>query len=251
MNCEQVRELLDGYGDGEIDLVNHVEIELHLEVCAECSRIQEGNVSLRSALADESLYFRAPQDLRKKIKTSLKETGSDIVGESWWPWRWTAAFAGVAVFAAILIATFVVLRSSASSEELLAKEIVSAHVRSMMVNHLTDVPSTDQHTVKPWFEGKLDFCAPGIDRSAKDFAVVGGRLECAAGGPVARTRRQRRQHFINLFVFPSPDEGTNEGKMLERQGFNLIHWSKSGMTFWAISDLNLNELQEFAQDLQS
>jgi anti-sigma factor RsiW len=115
-----------------------------------------------------------------------------------------------------------------------------------MVNHLTDVPSSDQHTVKPWYEGKLDFSPPVVDLGPQGFTLVGGRLDYLAGRPVASLVYQRRQHVINLFVFP--DQSDVEGNdSLVRQGYNIVHWKRSGMTFWAVSDLNMSELQEFSQ----
>ena len=152
--------------------------------------------------------------------------------------------------AAIVLAAFLLLRPSASSEDLFAKEIVSAHVRSMMTdNHLTDVISTDQHTVKPWFEGKLDFAPLVVDLASRGFTLKGGRLDYIGNRPVAALVYQRRQHAINLFIFPS-DESETGNKMLARQGFNLVHWDKGGMAFWAVSDMNLAELQEFAQAIR-
>jgi anti-sigma factor RsiW len=252
MKCEEVRGLLDGYGDGELDLVNHLQIEQHLEGCTACLRTNEENALLRSTLTDKSMYFRAPDQLRKKIRAGLPETESKPDTARWWPWRWMPTFAAAAGLGAIVITGLVFLRASTSSEDLVAKEIVSAHVRSMMMdNHLTDVLSTDQHTVKPWFEGKLDFSPPVIDLALQGFVLTGGRLDYAAGRPVAALVYKRRQHVINLFVFPTQGDANSSNRMYDRQGFNLVHWNRSGMTFWAVSDLNLNELQEFAQDLQN
>jgi anti-sigma factor RsiW len=252
MKCEDARTLLDGYADGELDLVNHLQIEQHLGECADCEKIYQDGVAMRLALSDKSLYFRAPISLREAIKASIREADpAETPRARWSQWRWTPVLAAATVLAAVLITSLTVLRPSVSNEDLLAKEFVASHVRSMMVDHLMDVPSTDQHTVKPWFADKLDFSPPVVDLGAQGFALEGGRLDYATGRPVAALVYRRRGHVINLFIFPATDNPDSPGKTLARQGFNLIHWNRSGMTFWAVSDLNVNELQEFVQDLQN
>jgi anti-sigma factor RsiW len=248
VSCQNTKNLLNGYADGELDLINHLQIERHLQDCPSCALEIENHQTLKSALSDDSFYFQASPDLRKQIRTSLRETNHETTANKFRQWRWLLAAAS---FAAIVVLGLILFRSTPNNDELLAKEIVSSHVRSMMANHLTDVPSSDQHTVKPWFDGKLDFSPPVIDPALKGFTLVGGRLDYVASRPVAALVYQRRQHFINLFVFPSADNPDNGSKMLVRQGYNLIHWNKSGMSFWAISDLNLNELQEFTQTIQN
>ena len=133
---------------------------------------------------------------------------------------------------------------------MLASDIVSSHVRSMMANHITDVSSSDSHTVKPWFSGRLDYSPPTKDLTEQGFRLIGGRLDYLDGRPVAALVYQRSQHFINLFVWPSNSLAIREQEQLARQGYNLIHWTMSGMTYWLISELNLTELNECARLLK-
>jgi anti-sigma factor RsiW len=155
MNCTVAGPLLDSYADGELDLVNHLTIEQHLEECEGCkSRITQLS-AMRSALAEESMYFRAPERLRQRISHSL---GDDTTERKlpWWR-HWMPAIASAAVIAAIALTTIIFLRPNPSSEELLAKELVNSHVRSMMVDHATDVLSSDQHTVSLGLKASLIF----------------------------------------------------------------------------------------------
>jgi anti-sigma factor RsiW len=156
---------------------------------------------------------------------------------------WAPGFAFVAVIAASL---YVFWQSPAGADPL-TQELVAAHVRSLMADHITDVLSTDQHTVKPWFEGKLDFAPSVIDLGPEGFELIGGRLDYAADRPVAALVYKRRQHVINLFIFPRPAASDGQLGTAGKQGYNVIGWQHSGMTFWAVSDLNAAELQQFCQ----
>jgi anti-sigma factor RsiW len=246
VKCKTVQDLLNGYADGELDLVGHLQIEEHVKGCPKCALAFGNLVALKSAMSEDMLYYRASLDLRNRIKASLVADESKPRAVVWrWPRIPTLVTA-----AAIVVLLFLFLPRGSTNDELLATEIVSSHVRSMMANHLTDVLSSDQHTVKPWFEGKLDFSPPVIDLAASGFPLVGGRLDYAGSRPVAALVYKRQQHFINLFVFLSNSNSDNGMTMSVRQGYNVIHWSRSGMTFWAVSDLNLRELQEFAQGIQ-
>src|SRR5262249_52283113 len=155
--------------------------------------------------------------------------------------RWASVLASAVLIIAV---TWAVTRNWARSSEetLLVNDIVSSHVRSMMANHVTDVSSSDSHTVKPWFSGKLDYSPPTKDLTEQGFRLIGGRLDYLDNRPVAALVYQRSQHFINLFVWPSDSRDITQQEQLARQGYNLIHWTRSGMTYWLISELNLTEL---------
>ena len=140
-----------------------------------------------------------------------------------------------------------IARLGSSAHDLLVREIVSSHVRSLMATHLTDVASSDQHTVKPWFKGQLDFSPPVKDLSKEGFKLVGGRLDYIGDRPVAALVYQRRKHFINLFIWPASTGSVADPTVFSRQGYNLIHWTEDGLTYWAVSDLNEKELEEFVQ----
>jgi anti-sigma factor RsiW len=250
MNCEDAKPLLDSFADGELDLVNHVQVEAHVDECLACDHAYRNTTALKNALAGEELYFKAPAELRARIRSSLHEAAEESFWRGLLKWRWMPTMAAAAIVVIALFSAVAIFRPSANSEDQLANEMVSAHVRSLMLDHATDVISTDQHTVKPWFEGKLDFSPPVIDLAPQGFALIGGRLDYLGGRPVAALVYQRRQHLINLFIYPVQDKN-NESGASTRQGFNVIHWTKNGMTFWTVSDLNVGELQGFAQLLQN
>ena len=137
-------------------------------------------------------------------------------------------------------------RSQSRTDNLLAQEVVSSHIRSMMLNHLVDVPSSDQHTVKPWFNGKLDFAPEVKDFADQGFPLAGGRLDYIDNRTVAALVYQRRKHSINLFIWPSPGAPINP-QQFSVNGYHIIHWTKSGASYWAVSDVNSTDLSEFAE----
>ena len=252
MSCQETQDLIHGYVDGELDLVRSLEIERHINGCELCSRAYRTQQVLKRALQAVPLRFNAPQDLRRRIRSSLRKAGEAAAPAHrafhWLPTlRWTGAVATLALVAVISWNLARVSRAP-SGDDLVAQEVIDSHVRSLMANHLEDVPSSDQHTVKPWFNGKLDYSPPVKDLAKDGFPLVGGRLDYLENRPVAALVYQRRKHFINLFIWPSTHDSGQKAVM--RQGYNLLHWTQSGMAFWAASDLNNSELQEFVKLIQ-
>ncbi|MEP6849409.1 MAG: anti-sigma factor [Acidobacteriota bacterium] len=250
MKCKEGKELLNSYADCELDLVSHLQIEQHIKECPECRRAHENILAMRSAMTDDSFYFKASADLKARLRSSLKESKPELPRSSLWNWRWMPVFASALLLVGVSIVALTLLRPARTGEDMLAKEMVSAHIRSMMTDgHLMDMPSTDQHTVKPWFDGKLDFAPSVNDLAAQGFPLTGGRLDYIDGHPVAALIYQRRKHVINLFIYPTPD-ADSQNRVLDRQGYNVIHWNKTGMSFWAVSDVNVGDLQEFSSAVQ-
>jgi anti-sigma factor RsiW len=249
MRCEEAQPLIDSYLDGELDLVHNLDLERHLEACAACAPVRQRAVELRSAIRQSVPYFRAPLRLEQRVREIAQEPARATPRLSVLSWRWMGA---VAAMVLVVLGVVGLGRNwlGSSHDDLVAQEIVAGHVRSLMANHLADVASTDQHTVKPWFDGKLDFAPPVVDLAESGFPLVGGRLDYMDGRPVAALVYQRRLHYINLFVWPSAG-GQNAALVPRtREGYNLLHWSQGGMTYWAVSDVARDDLQSFVTLLQ-
>jgi len=267
MNCEQAIKLIDGYLDGELDPIASQAIEQHLRECHNCDQAYKTHGSLIRAIGNATPYFKAPAELRERIQSSLrKETTGDpvrngvrgaqvlfhkrereprsILSET--PWNWLGLAAAL-IFAAIIIFNVVPRLQRPGADQFLVTQLIASHVRSLMANHLTDVASSDQHTVKPWLDAKLDFAPPVVDLSSEGFPLVGGRLDYLDNRPVAALIYQRRKHFINLFVWPTGADTARSTKAMTREGYQLLHWKDSDFNYWAVSDVNEKELQEFKQ----
>jgi anti-sigma factor RsiW len=235
--------------DGELDVVRHVEIEDHLRTCDACSQTYQKQLALRSALKSDELYFTAPAHLERQVRMAVRRTER----RPWLPRLLTRQWIGVAAAAAAVVALAVLVRpmlSRPSLTEQTAQDVVSAHIRSLMPGHLTDVVSSERHTVKPWFAGKLDSSPPVVDLSGEGFPLVGGRLDYAARRSVAALVYRHGAHLINLFVWPSASTSDYAEAADARQGYNLFYWTRGQTNFWAISDLNATELRQFARLVQ-
>jgi len=249
VRCTDAQTLIESYVDGELDLVHTVEIEQHLGDCRICSPMHQDTLELRSRIREEVPYFRASTDLQRRIMAIAREKRAETSRSRVPLWAWSGAIAAVVLFAVITVG--LVRRASESSrEQMITQEIVADHLRSLMANHLTDVTSTDQHTVKPWFNGKLDFAPPVNDFAAEGFPLIGGRLDYLDGRPVAALVYQRRLHPINLFVWTAPEKYADKATQQTRQGYSILFWARDGMTYCAISDLTVDEMQTLAALLQ-
>jgi anti-sigma factor (TIGR02949 family) len=245
MTCDSVRHMLGAYLDGEIDANAEFQVRAHLAECPDCSVANRRLSSLKDRLRQANLYHSAPPQLEARIQTSLRRaTKNERAAHS--P-RWMAIAASVLL--AVLLGWGVYVLRRGTNPELLAQEVVSSHVRSMIGTRLVDVPSSDQHTVKPWFGGKLDYSPPVKDLKDQGFALVGGRIDYMNNRRVAALVYGRRKHVINVFIWPTrKTEATNLETL---NGYNVVRWASAGMGFWVISDLNAKELQQLAELLRS
>ncbi len=246
MICREVQELIHGYVDGELDLVRNLEMERHLHECASCAGAAERLRALRTGMSGSLPYFHPPAGLEGRIRAELRaaapQTGRVLhfgVRQQW-----------IGIAAALLVAVGVTWQGArtkprSGDAEILAQEVLASHVRSLMASHLTDVPSSDRHTVKPWFNGKLDFSPVVNDFADRGFPLAGGRLDYLDNRPVAALVYQRQKHVINLFVWPAPREPDSGEQQSNQQGYNLLHWTQGHMAYWAVSDLNARELESF------
>ena len=240
MSCEDCQILLDAYVDGELDLVRSLEIETHLETCRSCVLSVENKNTLGTALRADSLYYRPPAGLETKVAAALRRASPS---SRRLPWTIVAVAASF-----LVVGVFVDRLATRGQIEDPAQAVLDSHLRSLIPGHLTDVQSTDQHTVKPWFNGKLDFSPPVTDLASQGFPLVGGRLDSIDGRTVAVLIYQRRQHVINVYLWPgSPDAKITT---TSRQGYNLLRWTRGGFRWWIASDLNRTELDNFANLLR-
>jgi len=233
--------------DGELDAMGAANFEKHLADCPDCKRVLAAEESLRAALQQAALYERAPGSLRQNLLGTKQEklTAMRPGGISGFSWQWLAA-------AAVLLLTVVVgwrvwqHSQAPSSMQLVASSLVDAHLRSLQPGHLTDVESTDQHTVKPWFDGRLDFAPPVRDFAGDGFPLLGGRLDAVEGRSVAALVYGRRKHIVNVFVEKTPSGDTWNG-FGSLQGYHWLAWQKDGFSFFAVSDVSAPDLNQLEQ----
>ena len=271
MNCEEAAKLMDGYLDRELDPITSQTIEQHLRECPKCDQAYKIHGSLIHAIGNATPYYKAPAELRERIQSSLRDEIAELptrdVARDTQPlfprrqprprailwetsWNWLALGAAI-IFAAIIALTLVPRLQRPGADQFLATQLIASHVRSRMANHLTDVASSDQHTVKPWLDAKLDFAPPVVDLAGEGFPLIGGRLDYLDNRPVAALVYQRRKHFINLFVWPGKTGAARPTMAMSHEGYQLLHWADPDFNYWAVSDVNANDLQLFKQQFET
>ena len=270
MNCAEALKLVDGYLDGELDPLTNQAIEQHLRECERCDEAYRSRRSLIGAISNTAPYYKVPAGLRERIQSSLREEADERPARKIAPdaepllatkqpasrtilsgisWNWLGLAAAV-ILAAVIAFNLVSPSQRSGSDQFLAMQLIDSHVRSLMANHLTDVASSDQHTVKPWLDTKLAFAAPVVDLASEGFPLVGGRLDYLGNRPAAALVYQRRKHFINLFVWPTEPNASKATRTISRQGFQLLHWADSDFNYWAVSDVSASDLQALQQQFE-
>jgi anti-sigma factor RsiW len=283
LTCAECERRLDAYVDEELDAPARAAVERHLRECPACRSKHDRKRALALALRQQLPTYAVPDLLRARIDGALRAastrdapttteravpatavpvTGAPMTAASMTAaptaaaarrWRW-AALAASALFVVSTTYGVVATRSTESPDDAIAHDVLASHVRSLMPGHLTDVASSNRHNVKPWFNGRLDYSPPVYDFSGAGFPLVGGRMDYVGSRAVAVLVYQRRQHVISLFVWPAerqaasaPVRAAERAPERTRQGYHLLPWTRGGMTRWAVSDLNAEELRDFAR----
>jgi anti-sigma factor RsiW len=267
MECKDTPELISASIDGELEAERAAELEAHLQGCADCARTVEELRGLSQAIGRRAPRYKAPEALRARIADAL---AAELAAESragaaspppsppsspappipfrppvatgrWRPLALAASFA----LAIVMSSGVTAYLTMPSAEDELVQDLVGGHIRSLMASHLTDVLSSDQHTVKPWFHGRIDLSPPVDDLAADGYPLIGGRIDYLDQRPVAALVYEHGKHPINLFVLPASAAKLGRSEDFSEHGYNVVHWTHDDMSLWAVSDLNLTDLKDF------
>jgi anti-sigma factor RsiW len=256
MTCDDVEPLVEAYVDGELDLERALAVETHVAGCAACAaRLERTRALARTMKA--APYFRAPEALAQRVRATIPAASATVQPrrpdatrrrqQSWWPWLIPVASAAVVIVA--VAAGLLFLR--AAPDDVTMQAVVEGHVRSLMADHLTDVISSDRHTVKPWFAGRIDFSPTVVDLESEGFPLVGGRMDYIDRHAAAALIYKRREHVINVFVWPASGGSATHATRSDGRGYHVVYWTNGGVAIWVVSDLALDELETFAQKLDA
>ena len=247
MTCAEAEILLHALLDGELDAGHAREVEAHLEICPRCAAQLRAYRELQQAIPTAQLRFTAPTSLRHRIERALPSAPQRASSRR----SVLKGFAMGSALSAAVAASLVIAIVRTDQDQRVLGDVLSAHLRSLQGDHLTDVQTSDQHTVKPWFNGKVDVAPPVVDLTAQGFRLIGGRLDYVDGRAVASIVYRRRTHVINLFIAQGATSERHGAKLEKVQGFNIRRWSGQGLDFWAVSDIDADELQEFGSKFEA
>ena len=242
MRCDEIRPRLDAYIDGELAEAERVVLRDHLAGCPGCSSETTALERLREGIRQSAPIYHAPAKLSSMIRFALRQEAAPTARAARPAPGWLAYAASI-LLAVALGSGGTVLITGERQEDAVANELIDSHLRSLLGSHLTDVASSDQHTVKPWFAGRSDVSPPAVDLAAKGFPLIGGRLDLIAGKPVPALVYRRSEHVINVFVLPASHGDL--AATLTRRGYSLRHWSEGDLGFWAVTDAAPAQLAVF------
>jgi anti-sigma factor RsiW len=246
VNCETIKKNIELYLDSELTLSDRRDFEEHITECDSCTKLLNSMQIIQNSVRNTE-YINAPASLKQNIQNQLRDyTGEKSKKINWLQWLgFGSSSMAVGSFATWLLLSFIFI----SPVQLqLTDEIISSHVQSLMVDHMTDINSNDSHNVKPWFNGKLDFSPPVKNLESEGFTLMGGRLDYIQGKSVSALVYKRRKHIINTFIFKNNDNNPiTSPQLIHRQGYNIFRWENNGLDYWIISDLNEKELNVFSQ----
>lgn len=257
--CTEWELMLHGLVDGELDAVHALRVEKHIATCGHCARQLESIQTLKRRIAQEGVQWRTPDHVRAQVLAAISREAATQTrrstrqgGERFRILGFIKQWMFVPSLAALAASLFLVM-APIPDRPSIADEVLAGHVRSLLVDHLTDVATSDQHTVKPWFNGKIDFAPPVTDLARDGFPLQGGRVDYVGGRIVAALVYKRKAHVINVFVWPSTASGTTVAlrTTASRDGYNMENWSDGGLTFWAVSDVNADDLARLREAFSS
>jgi len=231
--------------------VHTLEIEDHLRACAACTGALEADRALRASISRRNLRFSVPPNVVRNVRAAIANSfPQEESASKSWSWNWGFAATAAALILCAVLTWKLVPAGTSNNSGSISDEAIADHIRALMPGHLSDVESTDQHTVKPWFDGKLDFAPPVENFAAQEFPLIGGRLDYLDHHPAAALVYQRRKHFISVFLLPATGEPDRPESQTTERGYNLISWTRGAMNYWLVSDLNPAELEELAKLLR-
>ena len=242
--------MLNGYLDGDLDLVHRMEVERHMQACSECARRLHNGRAIGTALRSDRLYCAAPNGMERRVLAAVRaaeRSPRPSVRQFLRPAIGIAAFASLLVVLCFAFAQSIVERR----EETLTQQVVCSHARSLLATHLLDIASADPHVVTSWFGSRLDDTPPLVDLTPQSYSLLGGRLDYVNDRPVSALVYRRHDHVINLFLWPTADPTDPQMHQESRHGYRLCQWTVGGVTYWAVSDLTASELVRFAKAVQA